>query len=79
VSPSGEFLAKRGLIVELTADNRLPAIYPYRDFVEGGGLMAYAPDLRELARHLAEQTRQVLHGRKPTEIPIYQATVFKFV
>jgi ABC-type uncharacterized transport system substrate-binding protein len=79
VSPSGEFLAKRGLIVELAADNRLPAIYPYRDFVEGGGLMAYAPDLPELARHLADQTRKVLQGRKIAEIPIYQATIFKLI
>jgi putative ABC transport system substrate-binding protein len=79
VSPAGEFLANLKLIVELAASSRLPAMYPYRDFVDGGGLMAYAPDLAELARHLADQVRQVLGGAKPQDIPIYQATTFKLI
>jgi putative tryptophan/tyrosine transport system substrate-binding protein len=79
VSTSGEFLANRQLIVDLAASNRLPGMYPYRDFVEGGGLMAYAPDLAELARQLADQVRQLLGGTKPSDIPIYQATTFKLI
>jgi putative ABC transport system substrate-binding protein len=79
VSPSGEFLANRQLIVDSAASNRMPGLYPYRDFVEGGGLMAYAPDLAELARQLADQVRQVLGGAKPSDIPIYQATTFKLI
>jgi putative ABC transport system substrate-binding protein len=54
-------------------------MYPYRDFVEGGGLMAYAPDLAELARQLADQVRQLLGGAKPSDIPIYQPTTFKLI
>jgi putative tryptophan/tyrosine transport system substrate-binding protein len=79
VSTSGEFLANRKLIVDLAASSRLPGMYPYRDFVEGGGLMAYAPDLLELARQLADQVRQVLGGAKPSDIPIYQPTTFKLI
>src|SRR6516162_1645926 len=79
VSRAGEFLANRQLIVDLAASGRLPGMYPYRDFVEGGGLMAYAPDGGELARQLADQVRQVLGGTKPSDIPIYQPNTFKLI
>jgi putative tryptophan/tyrosine transport system substrate-binding protein len=77
VSGSGEFLANRQLIVDLAASSRLPGMYPYHDFVEAGGLMAYAADLGGLARQLADQVRQVLGGTKPSDIPFYQPTTFK--
>jgi putative tryptophan/tyrosine transport system substrate-binding protein len=79
VSPSGEFLAHRELIVQLAQRLRLPGMYPYRDFVDAGGLMAYAPDLRELARRLADQVRQILNGAKASEIPIFQPTTFRLI
>ena len=41
--------------------------------------MAYGPDLGELARHLADQVRQVLGGSKPSDIPFYQPTTFKLI
>jgi putative tryptophan/tyrosine transport system substrate-binding protein len=79
VSGSGEFLANRQLIVDLAASYRLPGMYPYHDFVEAGGLMAYAADLGGLARQLADQVRQVLAGTKPSDIPFYQPTTFKLI
>ena len=79
VSGAGEFLANRQLIVDWAASSRLPGMYPYRDFVEAGGLMAYAPDLGEQGRRLADQVRQVLGGTKPSDIPIYQPTTFKLI
>jgi hypothetical protein len=42
-----------------------------------GGLMAYAPDLAELARQRADRVHQLLGGAKPSDISIYQATTFK--
>jgi hypothetical protein len=68
VSTSGEFLANRKLmrIWPRTADCRACT---YRDFVKGG-LMAYAPDLAELARQLADQVRRLLGGAKPSDIPV---------
>ena len=53
VSAGGFFLAHRQLIVELATANRLPAMYPFRDFIEAGGLVAYGPDLGEAAERLA--------------------------
>jgi len=54
-------------------------MYPYRNYVEAGGLMAYASDLPELARRLADDVHQILNGAKPGEIPIYQPTKFEFL
>ena len=79
VSGAGEFLANRQPIVDFAANSRLPGMYPYRDFVEAGGLMAYAPDLGEQGRQLADQVRRVLGGTKPSDIPIYQPTTFKLI
>jgi putative ABC transport system substrate-binding protein len=79
VSSGGFFLAHRQLIVELAAASRLPAMYAFRDFIEAGGLAAYAPDLGEAAERLASQVDQVLKGAKPGDVPVHQASKFALV
>jgi ABC-type uncharacterized transport system substrate-binding protein len=64
------------LIVELAEKNRLPAIYPYREYAEAGGLMAYSVDPVELFTRAAGCIAQILNGASPGDIPIYQATKF---
>ena len=76
VSGEGDLYAHRQLIAELAEKNRLPAMFPYRDYVEAGGLMAYAVDLAELLRHMADQVHRILKGAKPGDLPIYQPTKF---
>jgi putative tryptophan/tyrosine transport system substrate-binding protein len=61
----------RQLIIELAEKSRLPALYPWREYVEAGGLMAYASDNRELWRRIADDVHQILNGAKPADIPIY--------
>ena len=79
IDEGGGFLAQRALIVELAEKHRLPICYPYRDYVDLGGLMAYAPDLGELAQRLADNVHQILNGAKPGDIPVYQPTKFQLV
>ena len=79
VSSTSELFPYRQLIVELAEKSRLPAIYPFRDYVEAGGLMAYGTDLVELFRRMANDVHQVLNGAKPGDIPIYQPTKFEFL
>lgn len=79
VSGAGDFLAHRQLIVDLAGNSILSAMYPYRDYVEAGGLMTYAPELGDLARQLARTALQILQGAKAGDIPIYQATKFELV
>ena len=76
VSGEGDLYANRLLIAELAEKHRLPAMCPYRDYVEAGGLMAYTVDLAELLRRMAQDVHQILNGAKPADIPIYQPTKF---
>ena len=79
VSGEGDLYAHRQLIAELAEKNRLPVMCPYRDYVEAGGLMAYAVDLAELLRRMADDVHQILKGAKPGDIPIYQPTRFELL
>jgi putative tryptophan/tyrosine transport system substrate-binding protein len=64
-------------IISFAAEARLPAMYPARQFVDQGGLVAYAFDLIELFRQMGDQTAKILDGAKPGDIPIYQPTRFQ--
>jgi len=79
VDGSPEHITKRRLISELAAEFRLPAIYPFRSFVEAGGLMAYGVDLTELFRQAARSIGKILTGAKPGDIPYYQPTKFELL
>ena len=79
VSDSPEHLTNRQLIVDLAGKHRLPAIYPFREFVEVGGLLSYGVDTADLMRSLAGMTAQVLGGATPREIPFQQQTKFELV
>jgi putative tryptophan/tyrosine transport system substrate-binding protein len=57
--------------------NRLPAIYPFKMFVEAGGLMSYGTDVPAFARRVADMADQILKGAKPSEIPIFQPIKFE--
>jgi len=78
-NPGNRFLAERKRIVELAGRNRLPAIYPQKEFVEAGGLMSYGTDSADLYRHAAVYVDKILKGAKPADLPIQQATKFEFV
>ena len=77
VSEEAEHIANRATIVELAAKGRIPTIYPIREFVEAGGLMAYSIDLAVIYRRLASQIDMVLKGANPGEIPFFQPTKFE--
>jgi ABC-type uncharacterized transport system substrate-binding protein len=79
VSGEGDLYAHRQLIAELTQKHRLPAMCPYRDYPDAGALMAYTVDLAELLRRMADDVHKILHGAKPGDIPIYQATKFQLL
>jgi putative tryptophan/tyrosine transport system substrate-binding protein len=71
--------AKRTQIIELAAQARLPAIYPFRIFADNGGLMAYAVDERELFRRAATFVDKILSGAQPRELPVEEPTKFELV
>jgi putative ABC transport system substrate-binding protein len=79
VSEVAENLSNRNTIVELATLHSLPAIYPYREFVDVGGLLAYSIDLPEALRQIARQIVSIFAGTKPGDIPVFQPTKFQLV
>lgn len=69
----------RKTIVEFMAANGVPAVYPFREFAEAGGLLVYATNFDDLFRHAAEYVDKVLRGTPPGELPVQQAATFELV
>jgi putative ABC transport system substrate-binding protein len=73
------FINHRKEFLKLAAQNRLPAMYDDRNFVEPGGLMSYGTDRADLFRRAAIYVDKVLKGAKAGELPIEQPTKFELV
>jgi putative tryptophan/tyrosine transport system substrate-binding protein len=71
------FFHERKRLVDLAATNRLPAVYPWRDGVDAGGLMAYGAHLPDLHRRAATYVDRILKGTKPADLPVEQPTKFE--
>jgi putative ABC transport system substrate-binding protein len=79
VLPSTMFNIERRRLVDLAAKNRLPAVYPLREFVDAGGLLAYGANLADNYRRAATYVDKILKGAKPADLPIEQPTRFELV
>jgi putative ABC transport system substrate-binding protein len=69
----------RNLITTLAARYRLPAVYPARYFVTGGGLVSYGPDLVDQFRQAAGYVDRILRGEKPADLPVQAPTKYELV
>jgi putative ABC transport system substrate-binding protein len=69
----------RSRITALAASSRLPAMYPFREFPDAGGLMSYGPSGVILIRRTAAFVDKILKGAKPADLPIEQPTKFELV
>jgi putative tryptophan/tyrosine transport system substrate-binding protein len=78
VSPSNLFNDNPAQLAALAARHRLPTTYELREFVEAGGLMAYAPSITEAFRQGGVYTGRVLKGEKPADMPVLLPTKFEF-
>ena len=77
VGDNPDTMTNRALIAGLVAQAGWPAIYPFAEFVEAGGLMAYSFDLVELFERAADDIHAILGGANPGDIPFYQASKFE--
>ena len=73
------FLHDRARIVDFAARNRLPAVYPYRELVEAGGLMSFGPNYADMHRRAATYVDKILKGAKPGDLPVEQPTKFELI
>jgi len=73
------FLHNRARIVDFAARNRVPAVYPYRELVEAGGLMSFGPNYADMHRRAATYVDKILKGAKPGNLPVEQPTKFELI
>jgi putative ABC transport system substrate-binding protein len=77
--PDAASMALRKPILDFAASRRLPAMYPFSEMVEEGGLMCYGPNLAENLRAAADYVDKILKGARPGTLPIAQATKFDLI
>src|SRR5712672_1713859 len=77
--PDNFMSVHRDLIILLTAQFRIPAIYPYRYFAEAGGLVSYGIDAIDQFRRASEYVSRILGGAKPADLPVQAPTKFELV
>lgn len=73
------FLGQHRQIVGLALKHRMPALYPYAEIVEAGGLLSYGQDLPEFYRKTAHYVDRILKGVKPADLPVEQPIKFQVV
>ncbi len=67
------------VIPKLAARYKLPAVYPFRYFIDAGGLVSYGPNLINDFRQAADYVDRILKGEKPAELPVQAPTKYELV
>jgi putative ABC transport system substrate-binding protein len=79
IGADGLIQAHQQEIVNLVARSRLPAVYPAREFVNAGGLIAYAVNYPDLYFRFARYVDKIFKGSNPGELPVEQPSKFELV
>jgi putative tryptophan/tyrosine transport system substrate-binding protein len=77
--PDNLIMLQRSRLVEFAKDKKIPVISGWSEFAQSGGLMTYGPNSNKLFRRLAGYVDKIIHGAKPSELPIEQPTTFELV
>jgi putative ABC transport system substrate-binding protein len=79
VGPDPLFFQQRDQVLEFARTTRLPVMYPFRDFVDAGGLISYSLNAREAFRGAARYVDRILKGAKPADLPVEEPTKYELV
>jgi len=77
VIPDNFTSTHREQFIALAARYRIPTIYPYRFFVEAGGLVSYGVDAVSLFRQATEYVSRILNGANPAALPVQAPTIYE--
>jgi putative ABC transport system substrate-binding protein len=72
-------LQNRRAIIDFASANRLPAVYPSREYADEGGLLSYGANVADISRRAADYVDRIVKGAKPADLPVEQATTVELV
>ena len=73
------FQVQRDQLVALAAQHAIPTMYEWREFVDAGGLISYAPRRTDMMHQMGVYAGRILQGAKPSELPVVQPMKFELV
>jgi putative tryptophan/tyrosine transport system substrate-binding protein len=73
------FVQDRQRLSAVALGHRLPSMFPFRQWVDAGGLMSYGASLTDMNRLAADYVDRIAKGAKPADLPVQQPTHFELV
>src|SRR5262245_38381128 len=73
------FDTRRDQIIAFAAQQKLPAIYQFREYAVAGGLMSYGASFSEAYRQVGIYAARILNGAKPADLPVMRSVKFELV
>jgi putative ABC transport system substrate-binding protein len=73
------FDTRRDKIIKFGAQQKLPTMYHFREYVVDGGLMSYGPSLGETYREVGIYAARILNGATPADLPVVESTKLELV